>query len=161
MGIGDIAVNEAKQITLSLRRVRGQLEDDIQKISAASSALSNDDVLIRETLNEHAYDLKSALHETKKKINMVTLVSFWEKYSLRLSLIVFNLVVVYIVLKRIRFLHLIQILANIMLRREKLPDGPGASINTSEYSRLIDTCPSFPNFDYDDYLRTDTCYVRY
>ena len=51
-------------------------------------------------MNEHAFELKGGLNQTKRKLNTLKFVEIWEKYSLYGSLLFFCLVSTYIILKR-------------------------------------------------------------
>jgi hypothetical protein len=69
-------------------------------------------------LNEHAYELKGGLSQTKNKLSSLKFVEVWEKYSLYGSLGVFCSVSLYIVLKRTRivvylFLWLVSLFSGI------------------------------------------------
>jgi len=106
----DDAVSEARQITSSLRRVKKQLEANVIQINSVTAALSHDGELIKETLDEHAYSLKGALHSTKKRLNLLKMAEVWERYSVIGSVIFFTTVVLYIIIKRTRIMKLLWIL---------------------------------------------------
>lgn len=58
--------------------------------------------MYQEILNEHAYELKGGLAQTKNKLKTLNYVELWEKYSIYGSLGFFCMTVLYIVLKRTR-----------------------------------------------------------
>jgi len=105
-------VQEAKQITSCLRRIRGQVEADIIQLDEASRTLRHDGSLIAETLDEHAYKLKGALHSTKRRLNAVKASEYWERWSLVGSLIFFTAVVAFIVCRRTRIFKLLWFVAS-------------------------------------------------
>lgn len=64
-------LGEAKYVTSKLRGIQKQLEASASHIGNVSSMLSQDDELIKETLDEHSYTLKNALYATKKRLASV------------------------------------------------------------------------------------------
>ena len=109
-------VQEAKQITSCLRRIRGQVEADIRQLDEASRTLNHEGALITETLDEHAYKLKGALYSTKRRLNAIKTSEYWERWSLIGSLIFFTIVVLFIVCRRTRIFQLIWFIASGALR---------------------------------------------
>mmetsp|Transcript_28405 Transcript_28405/g.28709 ORF Transcript_28405/g.28709 Transcript_28405/m.28709 type:complete len:182 (+) Transcript_28405:142-687(+) len=97
-------VNETKQITSSLKRVRTQLEAEVLQIGEASKALDHDGDLLKETYEEHAYHLKGSLASAKRRLLSVKTNALLEKYSVFGSLLFFTAVVLHIIIKRTRIL---------------------------------------------------------
>lgn len=123
-------VDEARHITSALRRVRNQLETNVSLVDDATQALGHDGELISETLDEHAYNLKGALHKTKNRLNAVKTVAYWEKLSVFGSLAFFTAVIIYIIAKRTRALLLLSLFISKLLNRN--PD-ISAKIKTPEF----------------------------
>ena len=99
-------LNEAKQITNSLKRIRKSMELGLNQADLAVSVLAEDGESIRDTYNDHKYELKNALLHTKKNLNRVKNIEERERYSLFLSMLFFTSTVIYIIAKRFRLLSL-------------------------------------------------------
>ena len=100
-------LNEAKQITNSLKRIRKSMELGLNQADLAVSVLAEDGESISDTYNDHKYELKNALLHTKKNLNRVKNIEERERYSLFLSMLFFTSTVIYIIAKRFRLLSLI------------------------------------------------------
>jgi hypothetical protein len=98
------AVSEARQITSSLRRVRQSMAAGVIHADEAVSTLLQDGEVIKDTLDEHKYELKGSLHVTKSKLNRVKSAEERERYSIFFALTFFTTVVAYIIMKRTRLL---------------------------------------------------------
>jgi hypothetical protein len=99
-------LNEAKQITNSLKRIRKSMELGLNQADLAVSVLAEDGESISDTYNDHKYELKNALLHTKKNLNRVKNIEERERYSLFLSMLFFTSTVIYIIAKRFRLLSL-------------------------------------------------------
>ena len=99
-------LNEAKQITNSLKRIRKSMELGLNQADIAVSVLAEDGESIRDTYNDHKYELKNALLHTKKNLNRVKNIEERERYSLFLSMLFFTSTVIYIIAKRFRLISL-------------------------------------------------------
>lgn len=100
-------LNEAKQITQSLKRIRKSMELGLNQADLAVSVLAEDGESIRDTYHDHKYELKNALQHTKKNLNRVKNIEERERYSLFFSMLFFTSTVVYIIAKRFRLISLI------------------------------------------------------
>ena len=99
-------LSEAKQITSSLKRIRKSMELGLHQADIAVSVLAEDGESIRDTVQDHKYELKNALQHTKKNLNRVKNIEERERYSLLFSMSFFTCTVIYIITKRLRLLSL-------------------------------------------------------
>lgn len=106
------ALDDARQITSSLRRARRTMEYGVMNAGAAVNILSQDGNVIKQTLDIQKYGLKNALNTSKSRLSRLKNLQIIEKWSLRLSISFFIVVVAYIVAKRTRVLQLSAFIAN-------------------------------------------------
>eukprot|EP01041_Mallomonas_annulata_P009431 gene9431-19588_t len=140
MTLGEGVVDEARHVTSSLKRIRKQLEVDVLQIGAVSMTLHHDGDIIKETYDEHAYNLKGALYSTKKRLISVKTAAAVEKYSVVGTLFFFTTVVVYIIVKRTRVLiWLWMLIASVMHR------GIRSNESYSLHQHSVISTPSVPS----------------
>jgi hypothetical protein len=116
----DTPLNEAKQITQSLKRIRKRMELGLNQADLAVSVLAEDGESIRDTYHDHKYELKNALQHTKKNLNRVKNIEERERYSLFFSMLFFKAVLTEQIKKLIGFSLLFLAVANII---SLLPSG--------------------------------------
>lgn len=100
-------VEDAKLITRSLLQSRQALHSTVAQADLAAQALSQDGILLKESLHEHQVNLKSGLQLTSAGLNKLKSAENREKRNLLLSLLFFFSVVLYIILRRTRVISLI------------------------------------------------------
>jgi hypothetical protein len=105
-GGGGSSLKDSKNTTGTLHRTRIVMERNLARMDTAMRQLSQDGELIKDSLDEHAVELKGALQSTKTNLNTVKNAEVWERYSLRAALGFFFTVVFYIICKRTRILSL-------------------------------------------------------
>ena len=104
-GVG-ASLKDTKNTTGTLHRTRMVMERNLNRMDTAMRQLSHDGELIKDSLDEHAVELKGALRSTKQNLNTVKRAEVWERYSLRAALAFFFTVTFYIICKRTRVLSL-------------------------------------------------------
>lgn len=97
----------SKKITRSLERLRSTMELNVSAASNAVSLLDEDGTTIRETLDTHKQELKSALASTSSRLSRLQHAEWREKVAVFGSLLFFTSTVAYIIAKRTRFLALV------------------------------------------------------
>lgn len=127
-------LKDAKNTTMSLQRTRLVMERNLSRMDAAMRQLSQDGETIKETLDEHAVELKGALSSTHKNLRTVKKAEVWERYSLKAALTFFFTVVFYIVCKRTRILALLM-----LTLRKFIVDTPTGTIRPFSKERVYDT----------------------
>jgi len=113
-------VEDAKSITRSLLQSRQTLHSTVAQADLAAQVLSQDGILLRESLHEHQVNLKSGLQLTSVGLNKLKSAENREKRNLYLSLFFFFSVVMYIILRRTRIISLIYISINAVLWSKSL-----------------------------------------
>jgi hypothetical protein len=103
---GGASLKDTKNTTGTLQRTRQVMERNLNRMDTAMRQLSQDGELIKDSLDEHAVELKGALRSTKTNLNTVKTAEVWERYSLKAALAFFFSVVFYIICKRTRILAL-------------------------------------------------------
>lgn len=126
----DTPLNEAKQITQSLKRIRKSMELGLNQADLAVSVLAEDGESIRDTYHDHKYELKNALQHTKKNLNRVKNIEERERYSLFFSMLFFTSTVIYIIAKRFRLISLIWLSIHGLFYSNKIGSNNDNNINT-------------------------------
>lgn len=100
-------VEDAKLITKSLLQSRQTLHSTVTQADIASQILNQDGILLKESLQEHQFHLKTGLQLTSAGLNKLKSAENKEKRNLYLSLLFFFTVVLYIILRRMRVISII------------------------------------------------------
>lgn len=115
------ALRDARAITLSLRNARRTMEYGVLQADTAVNILKKDGDTIKQTLETHKYELRSSLDSAKGRLKRIKNMQYFERLSLRFSVIFFCSVVFYIVAKRLRILSVgYYIITNGIPERERL-----------------------------------------
>ncbi len=100
-------IDEAKNINSSLRRVTEMMKVNVERAQHTSEAVNQDGEIIKDTLDEQKYSLKSALDYTNRSLRAMKIAQFMEKYSLYVAFGVYLLAITYVLLKRTGILGLV------------------------------------------------------
>lgn len=100
-------INEAKWLNSSMRRTKQSISNSLMQSDHASQMLSRDSDSIKSSLDTHKYQLKTVLKSTKANLSRLKSSQEREKLYLQLSILLFALVVIYIVIKRLSIVSLI------------------------------------------------------
>lgn len=119
-------LEEAKTINASLTRTHQQLSWTINQTDSAAQILQGDELILKETLENHEHKLKLSLISTRKRLERIKRSAKYEKLATIISFVFFGCVVSYIVLSRLHVFSFIYSWILCSLFRE----------NTSLYNEL-------------------------
>jgi hypothetical protein len=100
------ALKDAKIITSSLRKAKRAMEYGVLQADTAVNMLSRDGEVINQTVDNQKNVLKNSLDSSKRRLHIVKNMHIIEKWSLRISLLFFSLVVSYVIGRRLRIFQL-------------------------------------------------------